>query len=59
VEIGKYQTSIDLGRIGVIGGNDITTESALTKLMFLLGNYKERAEIEALLKQSLRGEVSL
>lgn len=58
VEIGKYQTSIDLGRIGVIGGNDITTESALTKLMFLLGNYKERTEIETLLKRSLRGELA-
>jgi len=59
VEIGKYQTSLDLGRIGVIGGNDITTESALTKMMFLLGRYSERSAIEKLLQESLRGEITV
>lgn len=59
VEIGKYETSLDLGRIGVMGGNDITTESALTKLMFLLGRYQDRSDIERLLGESLRGEMSL
>ena len=59
VEIGKYETSADLGRIGVIGGYDITTESALTKMMFLLGCEYSNKEIIRLLQTSLRGEMTI
>jgi L-asparaginase len=58
VEIGKYETSADLGRIGVIGGYDITTESALTKLMFLLGCDYSNKEVIQLLQIPLRGELT-
>jgi len=58
VEIGKYETSIDLGRIGVIGGYDITTESAMSKLMFLLGSNFNNSEIKELLQKPLRGELT-
>ncbi len=58
VEIGKYQTSVELGRIGVISGHDITTESALAKMMYLLGTGMGRDEVAALLPQSLRGEIT-
>ena len=34
---GKYETSSQLQKIGVISGEDITLEAAVTKLMFLLG----------------------
>src|SRR5690606_14059490 len=31
---GRYQTSKDLKRMGVLSGGDITTEAAITKMMF-------------------------
>lgn len=59
VDIGKYQTSSDMGRIGVVSGFDITTESAVAKLMFLLGNYTEKKKIIELLETPLRGEMTV
>ena len=58
VEIGKYETSVDLGKIGVIGGYDITTESAIAKLMFLLGKNISYDEICKQLQVSIRGELT-
>lgn len=57
VEMGKYQTSEQLRKIGVISGGDITTESAVTKLMFLLGTGASQEQIKVRLATSLRGEM--
>jgi len=59
VEIGKYETSAELGKIGVIGGSDITTESAVSKLMYLLGCGFSNNEVEMYLQTSLRGEMTV
>lgn len=58
VDLGKYETSVALEEIGVVGGQDITTEAAITKLMYLLGFKLSKEEVEKLLSISLRGEIS-
>ncbi len=58
VEMGLYETSADLEKMGVIGGYDITTESAITKMMYLLGEGYKREKVIALMRESLRGELT-
>ncbi|MBO4645347.1 MAG: asparaginase [Bacteroidales bacterium] len=59
VYMGRYETSLNLQRAGVISGYDMTLESAITKLMHLLGNYNDPEEIKKRLNMSLCGEVTL
>jgi L-asparaginase len=58
VEQGRYETSRKLKEIGVTGGADITTEAAVTKMMYLLGREKHPAEVKRLLQTALRGEMT-
>ncbi len=44
---------------GVIPGRDMTTEAAVTKLMWVLGQTEDPAEIQRYFSHSLAGEVSL
>jgi L-asparaginase len=59
VEQGKYATSAAFATIGVIGGNDITTEAAVAKLMYVLGRTSNKKEIKKLLESNLRGEITV
>lgn len=59
VDMGKYETSLHLESIGVVGGYDITTESAITKTMYLLGEGFTGDELKKLLQTPLRGELTV
>lgn len=54
----KYETGKGLDELGLISGGDITSEAAITKLMYLLGNYDKNADIKSLFQQNLVGEIS-
>jgi L-asparaginase len=58
VLMGHYETSRLLKEIGIIGGKDITTESAIAKMMYLLGVGLTKEEFVQYYQQSLRGEIT-
>jgi L-asparaginase len=57
VRQGQYETSKYLKDMGVIGGADISTEAAVTKLMFVLAQHQDKTRIGEELQKDLRGEM--
>ena len=59
VEQGLYETSQGLKAMGVISGSDMTTESALAKLMYLISFDQGSDYVRAQFSRSLAGEITL
>jgi len=59
VEMGRYETSLNLMSAGVMSAFDCTTEAIVTKLMYLLGEYTNPDDIKHKLSISLCGEMTV
>ena len=58
VNMDIYATGKCLKEAGVTSGYDSTTESALGKLFYLLGRFKDNGSVEQFIGMNLRGEIS-
>lgn len=59
VNMDIYETGKQLENLGVVSGHDSTTESALAKLFYLMGQSEDNAYVRSMLGRNLRGEISL
>lgn len=59
VEMGRYETSVNLVKAGVISGYDMTMEAATVKLMWLLGKYDSVEDVKQMMGEPLKGEMTL
>lgn len=59
VEMGRYETSLNLMYAGVLSAYDCTIEAIVTKLMYLLGEYSQPEQIKQKLSISICGEMTV
>lgn len=55
----RYVSSDRLASIGVVSGHDITSEAAITKLMYLFGLGLDSDNVKLMMNNSLAGEVTI
>lgn len=58
VDPDRYTSGLDLEETGVIPGHDLTSEAAVTKLMYLLGRKMKPSEVKHYMQCNLCGEMS-
>ena len=54
----RYQAGRELSQCGLVAGHDITSEAAITKLMYLFGTGMSKEEVIEAMDRPLRGELS-
>lgn len=59
VDMAIYANGRGLGQAGVISGHDMTTEAALGKLFFLMGQTDDNELVKRQLELDMRGELTL
>lgn len=52
-----YEVGLQMRKVGVVGGKDMTTEAALTKLMFILAHEEYKQQPKKWMRKNLRGEM--
>ena len=54
----RYMTGLELAQTGVVPGHDLTSEAAITKLMYLFGRGLRPEEVKQYMQFNLCGEMS-
>ncbi len=54
----RYQTGLEMSKAGVVAGSDMTSEAAITKLMYLFGLGLSNEQVRRGMQSSLRGELT-